>query len=69
MMYKELRQEWKNIEMFPHLTSPDDLELKKQEKRLMKRLLKQTEKANPAWKAQMELQRKQSKMDAQPQVL
>jgi hypothetical protein len=50
MMYKEFRQEWKNIEMYPHLTNPDDIEQKRQEKRLMKRLLKTTEKANPAWK-------------------
>jgi hypothetical protein len=29
MMYKEFRQEWKNIEMYPHLSNPDEMEHKR----------------------------------------
>ena len=59
MLYKILRQEWKNLEMFPQQISDEAREQKLQEKKIIKRLLKTTEKANPHWKAEMELIRKQ----------
>lgn len=59
MLYKILRQEWKNLQMFPQQISDEAREQKLQEKKIIKRLLKTTEKANPHWKAEMELIRKQ----------
>lgn len=40
MVYKELRAEWKSLEMFPNQLSEEDRESKRQEKKLIKRLLK-----------------------------
>jgi hypothetical protein len=44
MFYKELRAEWKSLEMFPGQMNEEDRMSKRQEKKLIKRLLKTTEK-------------------------